>query len=302
MKKLIYTFCLITILSSCMNTTERKITADNKPGDYFEGKQLKMAQAIYDRNINEIARLITVEHFDVNGRGVEPKYTYLGYAVLINAVPAAASLLKNGADVNAPSIQTNLGIRTNISIACDQKNQEMIKLLIAHHADLNPKLSASPLNGLVINNADKSLIDLLITEGANVNHRNYVSGTMPVFTALDINRFDLITYFLEKGADPLRTDYKGNSLAFLIQSDLDEGNLNGDAAKKYADLKHELETTYHVTFPVKREARKGLEAAIQAYESLPETDKKLLGERDLKRYEKDKDNLIKGVDGFGNPL
>jgi len=125
---------------------------------------------------------------------------------------------------------------------------------------------------------------------------------MPVFTALDINRFDLITYFLDKGADPLRTDYKGNSLAFLIQSDLDEGNLNGDAAKKYADLKHELETTYHVTFPVKREARKGLEAAIKAYESLPETDKKLLGERDLKRYEKDKDNLTKGVDGFGNPL
>ncbi len=296
--KTIICIIIITIATSCMNTSESKSKKDNPPHDFFSGAALLMGQAIYKNDIKEIERLVKTSHYNVNDRGnTKNKFTYLGYAVLIDATKAAEELLKLGADVNLPSLENTSSIYTNIGLACDNKNKEMINLLLKYHVNLNPPLDGSPIHGLIIGNVDNSVIELLINKGANINHTNFISGDTPIITSLNIFHFDEVNYFLDKGADPLQVDFSGNSVAFLTQEGIRENRIS---VEDYKRLKNRLESEFHVKFPVKKERKKGLEESVKRYESLSERDKELLGPDGLQNYKEDKELLAKGVDVFGN--
>ena len=309
MKNIAVLFILIFNLLSCMNTKQDNAKSTSVPEDFFEGKDLLMEKAIYAANISEIERLIKAEGFNANTRGSHLKskysekpseYTYLGYAVLVGEIKAAEKLLELGADVNSVSIDK--GIYTNIGMACTSKNKDMINLLLKYKVNLNPPLSSSPFDALLIGDTDRNLFDLLLTNGADVNHKEYIGGGGPLIAALYVEKVEYMNYFLDKGADPSQINYVGNSFAYMIQGELDEGSLVGQSLKDYQKIKDRLVNEFHVKFPLKNEYRRGLEESIQRYESLSAEDKKLLGNDEVERIELFKKSLITGKSPGGAPL
>ena len=178
----------------------------------------------------------------------------------------------------------------------------MIDLLLQYKVNLNSPLDNSPIDELLTVNANKSLIEKLLEHGADINHPNYIDGGTSIMTALALGKFDYVHYFLDKGADPLLLDTHGNSLAFLVQEEINGGRLSDYGLKEYTKLKERLINEFYVQYPLKRESRKGMEMAIARYENLSNQDKELLGEKEKERIKKWKENLEKGVNIFGKPL
>ncbi|MBO9618109.1 MAG: hypothetical protein J7539_03650 [Niabella sp.] len=284
-----------------------KIKKDNPPEKFFKGDDLKMATAIYKNDIQTIDNLVKQEHFNVNGRGsarIEGDtvcYTYLNYAVAVGSLNASEELLKLGADVNL--LADNGGwYEANINAACSNKNKKMIELLIKYKENLNPKFCHSPITDLLMGEVDKSLIDLLLSNGADINYQTYIGGGVAVSTALNINEFDYVNYFLDKGANPSIIEYSGSSLALEIQSEIAEGRLSGYKLKEYTKLKERLVNQFHVKFPLKLEYRKGQEACIRRYDDLSQSDKDFLGKAEADRIRLYRDNLVKGVNILGQSI
>lgn len=187
-------------------------------------------------------------------------------------------------------------------MACTSKNKDMINLLFKYKVNLNPPLSSSPFDALLIGDTDRNLFDLLLTNGADVNHKEYIGGGGPLIAALYVEKVEYMNYFLDKGADPSQINYVGNSFAYMIQSELDEGRLVGQSLKDYQKIKDRLVNEFNVKFPLKNEYRRGLEQSIQRYESLSAEDKKLLGNDEVERIELFKKSLITGKSPGGAPL
>ena len=59
----------------------------------------------------------------------------------------------------------------------------------------------------------KGYIDILLSEGVDINEGNVVQET-PLITAIKFNKKNLIAHLLENGADPNHTDRDGNSAFF----------------------------------------------------------------------------------------
>ena len=290
-----------------MNTKQERAKKNNPPEDFFDGKDLVIAKSIYNGDVQGIENLVKYKNYDVNSRGsVESdgrlqRWTLLGYAILIGEVKPAEKLLQLGADVNSVSFDGG-AISSNIGQACSLKNKEMIDLLLQYKVNLNPPLDNSPIDELLIGNVNKSLIEKLLEHGANINHQDYIDGSTPIKTALNTYKFDYVHYFLDKGAAPLLLDTHGNSLAFLVQEEINEGRLSDYGLKEYTKLKERLINEFHVQYPLKRESRKGMEMAIARYENLSKENKELLGEKEAEMIKEDKENLEKGVNMVGKPL
>lgn len=287
---------LLMIMISCMNTKQEKSKNNNLPEDFFSGKDLEMGKAIHSGDSEKIGRLLQDEKYNPNSRGNVKsegrlqRWTYLGYSILVGEIKSSEKLLQLGADVNIVSLD-GAGVVTNIGQACSLKNSEMIELLLKYKVNLNPPLSGSPLHELLISDAPKHMLELLISKGADINHQDYISGDTVSITALGLGKFDLVNYFLDKGADPFVTDSSGNSLVSLVQNEIEEGRLNDFGLKEYTKLKDRLINEFYVKFPVKDEFRKGREQRISRYESLSLENKELLGEAELKRVESFKEGL-----------
>ena len=299
LKTLILSLFTLTTLN-CMdtNTRQKRIKRDSPPEYFFEGKDLEMAQAIYKGDIVAIESLIKNKHFEVNKRGNKLKqgnkgsirYTYLGYAVQVGEVKAAEKLLELGAD---PDLINDEGaLWANINIACDFKNKEMIHLLVKYKENLNPALTRSPLGDLLMgDNVDKELLELLLANGANINHQGYIGGDTAIIKALNTNKFDYVNYFLDKGADPTLFDSSGNNLASLVQDEINEGRLSDYGLKEYNNLKKRLTNEFKVEFPVKSDVKKGVAMAIARYENLSQADKDFVGKDEADRIKTMKDEL-----------
>lgn len=302
MKKII--FILLTILCSCMNTKQDKSKSNNAPEDFFAGKQLEMGEAIFAGDLQKVEQLVKSEKFHLTDRGNVKsdgrlqQWTYLGYATLIGELKIAEKLLQLGADVNDVSFD-DTAIISNIGQACSLNNKGLITLFLNYNVDLNPPLDESPISKLMINEGDRSTIQMLIVKGADLNHQNYYSGSVPIMTALRINKFDLVHYFLDKGADPIVLDYVGNSFAFLVQKEIDEGRLNAEGLKEFEKIINRLTNEFKVSFPLKNEYKKGLQKEILRYENLSQKDKSLLGEKEATRIELIKNNLEKDLSPSG---
>lgn len=286
---------------SCMESQKTKYP----PEEYFQGKELTMAKAIYYENQSEIENLVIHKGYDINirgkgkTRGIICNYTYLSYAILLNDVNSAKKLLELGAEVNKISLWGGAGV-ANINSACVEKNKQMINLLLQYKVNLNPPLDKSPIDPLLVGKVDKSLIELLVNNGANLNHPNYIDGGTPIMTALSLGKFDYVNYFLDKGADPLLPDSSGNSFASLIQEEIDEGRLSDSGLREYNKLKKRLINEFHIPYPLKinrkKEWQKGTIMTIARYENLSKEDKNLLGEQEVKRIAKWKKELDESIE------
>ena len=292
-----------------MNTKEN-MNIKNTPEEYFQGKDLVMANAISSGDEKEIENLIKSKNYNVNTRGNSirkgrvQRTTYLGYAIKVENFKSTEKLLQLGADVVLVSFdgESTGGAWSNINLASTRKNEQLMNLLLTYKVNLNNALVESPLSSLLINNANKTLFELLLKNGVNLNHQNYIDGSTPLLTALSIGKFDYVNYFLDHGADPLLLDSSGNSVAYLVQKEIEEGRLNDQGLKEYKQLLNRLKDEKQIQFPLKRNNRRALEQSIARYENLSTKEKEIVGATELERIEKYRTALEKGVDLIGRPL
>ncbi len=297
MKKVLIIFLTIMITAcSNMSNSNTNSKSNTDPTKYFAEKNLVMANAINKQDTGDIIRLIKEEGYNVNTRdsiqyGKElHQWTYLNYAVDKEKLKSAETLLKLGANPNDILILGG-AYYSNMNLACKDGNKAMIKLLLKYHAKVDSNLTESPLAELMTyDHNDTKLYDLLIQNGADVNHPTYISGTPPLFTAYDINNHQMIDYLLSKGANPLQIDSFGNSFASLLDKDIKE-NINVKTAKKY---KQRMISEYGIQYPVKVSYRKGIEQAIKRYENTTAGEKKIMGQDEIDRINKDRKSLKTG--------
>lgn len=284
-KKSILVVLLTITLLGCSSVN---ILSKNTPAQtYFQGQDLTMAAAINQQNTSEIVRLIKEQGYDVNTkgntkhRGSDYRWSFLNYAVRQNKLKSAQTLLKLGADVNALAhVGTMTTGYSNMNIAAENGDTAMIKLLLQHNINLNNKRAESPLQDLIIYHENKTdLFDLLIQNGADVNHPNYISSSTPLMSAYDINNLLLVDYLLAKGADPLQIGFGGHSFASSLQMNLEQ-NRKVQIAQKY---KQRLIAEYGIKYPITVSFGKGLEQSIKRYETATREEKRLMGEVELKR-------------------
>jgi uncharacterized protein len=205
--------------SSALRALERM-----KAGDYFENPmEVAFAEAIAKGNQEAMQKLLD-EGVDVNAEG-KKQMRFLFWALAKQSLDGFAFLLENGADSR---IEINDGKRPFplMEAAAIVKNREYLRLLLAHGADPDHKVgygerTRTVIYEAIINRAPKN-VQLLVEAGADINHQD-LSGATPAMTAANVNNFDMVYAFIERGADLSVRDRWGNDLSSRIMQFGDRG-------------------------------------------------------------------------------
>ena len=181
----------------------------------FPDPQLRaLAKAAGRGDIRTIDRLIS-QGVNVNARG-HRNATPLFWAMKNRR--GFESLLERGAD---PNVVFDDG-GSVLHWLAKSKNATLLKLALQFGGD--PNLKASTMNGSVIfetfgldiNEGIPEAMKLLIENGADVNLKNEKGVTVVNMAALT-NRFDVVIYLLEQGADPSLQMTSGSDLTSIIE-------------------------------------------------------------------------------------
>lgn len=295
--KSIFLLSITVLVIGCANMNMHKNYKEAHIEKYFQGKNVSMAEAIFNEDTDEITRLIKQEGYDVNTRdSIERnvwtyQWTYLNYAVTKGKRKSVKALLDLGADIDK-LLFIGSG-HSNLNLAASHCDKAMIELLLEHNIKMDHIIASSPLDDLLVNDCySEQLFDLLIKYGADVNHPEYISGSTPLMTAYAINSYDAIDYLLSKGAEPMQISTSGHSFASLIQMNLND-NIRLQTAQKY---KQRLIQDYGIQYPVEVSYRKGIEQSIKRYENATNDEKRFLGASEVERINDMRESLITGID------
>ena len=165
----------------------------------------KLIQAIENNDEVKVEELLR-QKISPNSRGFKNMYmSPLKLAASKNNKSTVDSLIKYGADVKEKGV---------ISFALG--NAEVLKLLIAHGADVNDNSVdwQSPLHNAISSEMLDSA-DLLIKNGANINDQNNMSKRTPLQNAAQYGKEQSVKWLLEHGANVNLTDSRGET-AFTI--------------------------------------------------------------------------------------
>lgn len=125
--------------------------------------------------------------------------TLVYYALKRGYYDVAETLLKGGADVNAPSGHFEY---TPFIFACNKGDTKAIDLLVKYNADVNARTTDKET---ALHRAawrgDSALVERLVDEfGCDVNAQNYL-GQTAIFCAVSANHPDTIKTLITLGAD-----------------------------------------------------------------------------------------------------
>ena len=128
---------------------------------------------------------------------------YLGTALhaasRMNRLTVVQSLLRNGADVNAPGMWG----QTPLLFASEWGSLETVRWLIEHGADVNAKASDNHFTSLHLaaSSGNLEIVQILFEHNANVNARNNVGHT-PLQLASSRGDVDIVRFLLNHSVDP----------------------------------------------------------------------------------------------------
>ncbi|WP_228448819.1 ankyrin repeat domain-containing protein [Chryseobacterium mulctrae] len=279
MKKIIFLIFFTMTLFSCQDTRSRKTQNKEQypPQKLFEGKQLQAAQKIFDEDNSGLESALKDDPEIINQLSDTKGYTLLMYASIVEDLPAMEILLKNGAD---PNIIISHRYMTPLSHAVGTNNYEMVKLLFKYMANPNPAVGNSPLRAAMLlgnEQTEKKMIDLLLDNGADINHTSYLGENIMEAAA----RSNLATaqYFLEKGGKPKIDGIELSPMALYISSEekkqaRNQNSKNAVYFEKVSAMKKQLQEKYGINFPVIEDPKAEAKLRMDLYEKLSEKDKK----------------------------
>ena len=132
-----------------------------------------------------------------------PLGTALHVASRMNRLKVVQSLLRHGADVNAPGAWE----RSPLLFASLWGRLEVAQWLIEHGADVNAKDEDDQISlHLAVSNGHFEIVRILCQHDADINARNK-SGSTPLHLASNRGHIDIVRFLLDRSADPKSHGY-----------------------------------------------------------------------------------------------
>ena len=152
-------------------------------------------------NQKEIIKILVDHGADVDIANEDfDKDSPIHSAVFANKKEVVNILIKCGADIN----KENRRKITPLQIAVQNRNEDIVKLLIQNGAKIDPRMESgcyqAPLHQAVEDN-EKSIVELLLKNGANIEVRDIIGKRSPLHYAADNNLTSILKLLLENGAD-----------------------------------------------------------------------------------------------------
>jgi ankyrin repeat protein len=144
-------------------------------------------------------------------RGMTP----LVFSFLIDDKRAIELLLEMGAD---PNRYDNDG-DSAVSLAAYNSDLWYLKTVLKHGGKANAgngNINRAPIMQAVMSYSLPN-VQLLVQAGANVNYQDAVSFETPMMAACTLNRYDIVYWLLQSGADPTLRDSGGDTILWRIQ-------------------------------------------------------------------------------------
>lgn len=156
-------------------------------------------------NRKEIVKLLIDKGADIN-----IKLSH-GDPILMGAsLDIAQILINNGADINVKNSEG----KTPLSIAIDNNNVDMVRLLLNHGAKINEitdRYTGRTEFFSAMRVGSISLVELLLQKGANINALDS-NGMPPLASALWYKRKDIVELLINRGADVNILSKNGDTL------------------------------------------------------------------------------------------
>ena len=211
MKKIIL---IITMVVSTLIMQGCKQGMDLQPQDYFEGKQLDIANIIYEGDRQKLDKVLPTVSKETLNRPAKAEMTML-FWVINNAIfdkntperhKIITDLVKAGADPLQPQPNTP-GSPAEFVMKADKGIWIQAMLEGGLSPNARDKVHNQPIifNSIFAKNTET--LEVMLDYGADINIRNSLGDTL-LIDALDYHSYDHVILLLEKGAD---SDIRGNS-------------------------------------------------------------------------------------------
>ncbi|EPH2852133.1 ankyrin repeat domain-containing protein [Serratia nevei] len=243
MRKLIMAMALlftVLMMQGCKKNMEYE------PQDFFEGRQLEIAQLIYDGNEVKLKeKLPTVSKEELN-RPVKADMTLLFWSVLNSIYDISTperlriitDLVKSGADPLQPRSE---GGSSPAEFVMRADKGIWIKAML--DGGLSPNSKDKVFNEPIIFETLKAknieTLKIMFEHGADLNIRGAMNRTL-LINALYQKEVDHIVFLLKNGADTSLKDSFGETFVFLINKEISQKDNNNQYVKELIKIRDSL--------------------------------------------------------------
>ena len=239
--KIIILATIVFISVICMQGCKKNM--DYEPNDFFEGRQLEIAKAIYEGDEADLRKKLPLISKEELNKPAKAEMTLLFWAMTAtlgdNATPERlhiiSDLVRAGADPLQP--QPN-GPGSPAELAMKSDKGVWIKAML--EGGLSPNARDKRHNEAIIfksiwaKNTDS--LKVLLDYGADINIRDSLENTV-LISALDAHSYDHVILLLQSGADSSIRGSSGWSMGNQLQRYFDRGIRDNEERKKLEEIK-----------------------------------------------------------------
>lgn len=192
-----YKVALIQAVQQKSHTAiEQLLDRGVQPDSVTEMNLLREAVLLRDANAVKILLCFGANPNAVDGQGFTPLFS----AAELGFFDAAKMLIKYGAD---PNMSAGPNADTPLALAVLENKFDLVQLFLMYGGDCNRIMANgnTTLIRAIDRKTPKRVVELILNYGSDPNNKNG-EGTSPMFQSVSMQRLDIATLLLDRGADP----------------------------------------------------------------------------------------------------